>query len=377
MVGHLNASLEGITTIRAYKAQQVLKDEFDRHQDLFTSANYTSFYMKRAFGFYMDGFSAIYISLIIMRFLLVDTTASAGSVGLVITQVLSLAQVIQWGLMQWSDLENLMTSVERLLEYTKLSQESSDGQMLQNWPEKGRVEFMKVSLTYANSHKQVLKDINFCLEPGEKVGIVGRTGAGKSSIISTLFRLYNFEGKIEIDGVNTKTLNLDFLRKHISIIPQDPVLFAGTIRSNMDPMTKYTDAQIWRALESVHMKDSIESLEMEIKENDSTFSTGQRQLICIARAIIRKNMIVVLDEATANMDPETENLIQKTIKDNFQDCSVFIIAHRLQSVLDCNKVLVMDKGEIIEWDDPMKLLENTKGTFYNMVKQAGLLGVID
>ncbi|CAH0564202.1 unnamed protein product [Brassicogethes aeneus] len=377
LVGHLNASLEGITTIRAYKAQNVLKDEFDSHQDIFTSAKYTSICMKRAFGFYMDLFSATFITLIILRFMIVDTGTSAGNVGLAITQGLALTMLVQFGLMQWAELENLMTSMERLLEYTKLPQESKDGLTIENWPQKGTVEFIKVCLTYANSHKQVLNNINFALNDKEKIGIVGRTGAGKSSIISTLFRLYNFEGKILIDGVDTKTLSLDFLRQHISIIPQDPVLFSGTIRTNLDPNSKYTDEEIWNALDNVYMKAFISSLDLIVSENDSTFSTGQRQLISIGRAIIRKNKIVVLDEATANMDPETETLIQKTITENFSDCTVFIIAHRLQSVLDCNKVMVMDKGEIIEFDDPMVLLDNKTGTFFKMIKQAGLLGTLE
>ncbi|CAH1997626.1 unnamed protein product [Acanthoscelides obtectus] len=370
MVGHLNSSIEGITTIRAYKAQDILCDEFDRHQDLYTSANYTSLVTKRAFGFYMDFFAAGFITLIIGRFLIFDMDTAAGDVGLTISKATSLAMIIQMALMQWAEIENLMTSVERVLEYTKLEVENKSGLEIDNWPNKGEITYVNVNLNYAKTKERVLKNISFSVKSKQKIGIVGRTGAGKSSIIATLFRLYNFEGQIYIDDVETKTLALKFLRQHISIIPQDPIMFSGTIRANIDPLGEFTDEEIWKTLHKVHLDAYIP--ELECRMEDTNFSTGQRQLICLARAIIRKNRIVVLDEATANMDPETEFLIQKTIVENFSSATVFIIAHRLQSILDCHKVMVMDKGEIIEFEDPLVLMEDKNSVFTQMLKNAGL-----
>lgn len=296
-----------------------------------------------------------------------------GHVGLAISQAFNLTGTLQWGIRQWAELENKMTSVERVLEYTKINQENKQGPKLNNWPNLGTVKYENVCLTYTNSSEHVLNNINFTVNPKEKVGIVGRTGAGKSSIISTLFRLYEIEGKILIDDVDITTISLDCLRANISIIPQDPVLFTGTIRENIDPTRKFTDDKIWEAIETANLKKLVPSLDFEIIEGGSNFSIGQKQLICLARAVIQRNKIIVMDEATANMDPENDVLCCKAMAESFKECTVFTVAHKLQTILNNDKVMVIDKGEIVEFDKPINLLINKEGIFYKMVAKAGLL----
>lgn len=280
--------------------------------------------------------------------------------------------MVQFGVRQWSEQENLMTSAERLLEYTKIKQETNSGTEIQDWPSRGSIKFSNVSLTYKNS-EMVLKSLNFVIEPQERIGIVGRTGGGKSSIISTLFRLYDVEGEILIDDVSTKSFNLKFLRKRIAIIPQDPVMFSGTFRSNLDPFNQFTDHELWKVIDMVGLRPLVNSLLTSVTNGVSTFSCGQKQLVCLARATLMKTKILILDEATANMDHETDVMLNKTINNMFSGCTIFIIAHRLHSILNCDRVMVLERGELKEFDAPSVLVENKKGLFRKMVEESGLL----
>ncbi|CAG9771150.1 unnamed protein product [Ceutorhynchus assimilis] len=368
LVGHLNASVEGLTTIRAYKAEEVLKDEFDKHQDLANSTYYMVMTTTRAFGYVMDFAGAMFIVFIILVLLFADTKISVGDVGLALTQVMMLTGYLQWAVRQWADLENCMTSVERVLEYTEIQHEEDTQQgAINNWPKDGTLTYDNVTLTY-DGESQILKGISFRVNSGEKIGIVGRTGAGKSSIISTLFRLYNYQGKISIDGIDISQVSINFLRKSISIIPQDPIIFEGSVRVNLDPYKIYSDQEVWQVLEKVKVKDLIPTLDDDIIS--LSLSTGQKQLLSLARAVLRKNKIVVLDEATANMDEESDELVQKLIRDNFSECTVIMIAHRLSTILDCDKVMVMDNGNVAEFDNPRNLLADKSSLFYAMKNQA-------
>jgi len=241
----------------------------------------------------------------------------------------------------------------------------------QDWPQFGGVIFNNVFMKYRAGTPMVLKGLSFSIAPGEKVGCVGRTGAGKSSITQALFRLINMEkqegSSLKIDGVDIRDIGLHTLRHSISIIPQLPFVFSGTIRRNLDPLNEYTDEKLWDVLEDVELKKAVEAqpekLLTDMTQSNAVFSTGQKQLICLARAILKNNKILILDEATANVDLETDKFIQTKIKEKFNKCTMLTIAHRILTIANYDKVLVLEKGMSKEFDHPFNLLvkeENDK-----------------
>lgn len=305
---------------------------------------------------------------ILVQFLTIYSETLVGEVGMVITQAFSLTGLAQYGIRQWAEIENYMTSVERSLEYTEIEQEDKNGTKELKHSLKGGIIYENVSLKYSGDF--VLKNLSFVIEAGQKIGIVGRTGAGKSSIISVLLRLYEIdEGKILIDNVDTKTMSVEYLRRNITVIPQDPVLFSTTIRENIDPNNVFTDAEIWHVLNRVQMKH-FESLEEKCWDN---FSVGEKQLICLARALISRKNIIILDEATSNLNDKTDILLQNVLNDGFSNSTVIIIAHKLKSVMNCDKVMVIDDGRLIEFNDPQELLKTENGVFQLMAQKSGLL----
>ncbi|KAI5634802.1 ABC transporter domain-containing protein [Phthorimaea operculella] len=239
------------------------------------------------------------------------------------------------------------------------------------WPSSGRIVFQDVNMRYAPDLEPVLKNLNLVIESGWKVGIVGRTGAGKSSLISAMFRFAYIDGRITIDGLDTGLVSRQNLRSKISIIPQEPVLFSASMRYNLDPFDIYSDDDLWRALEQVDMKSAVPSLDFKVTEGGSNFSVGQRQLLCLARALLRSNKILIMDEATANVDPSTDNFIQQTIRRQFASCTVLTIAHRLNTIMDSDRVLVMSFGQVAEFDHPHHLLLDPDSAFSAMVRETG------
>ncbi|KAF7993145.1 hypothetical protein HCN44_005926 [Aphidius gifuensis] len=395
---HLNATLLGLSTIRAYGAQKILKAEFDRFQDQHSSSWYMFIATSTAFGFSLDIFCFMFTT--IVTFGLLILAGSTGSqVGLAISTVMSMTGMVQWGMRQSAEVDNQMMSVERVLEYTllppednlcdkgingkkkskklkeSLSYNKSPVPAPENWPNEGLIKFSRVYMRYADDELPVLKGLDLIIRPREKVGIVGRTGAGKSSLISALFRLAKVDGIIEIDGINTGSICLEDLRRNISIIPQDPVLFSGTLRRNLDPFNEFQDNALWSVLEEVELKDAVTNgvhgLESRVFDRGTNYSAGQRQLVCLARAILKNNKVLMLDEATANVDPQTDALIQRTIRTKFADCTVLTVAHRLNTIMDSDKVLVMDNGRMAEFDHPYILLQNNTGQFTSLVKETG------
>ncbi|XP_026323582.1 multidrug resistance-associated protein 4-like isoform X1 [Hyposmocoma kahamanoa] len=371
---HMSATLNGISTIRSSGAQQRLIKEFDRFQDIHTSTWSSYLASGVTLGFWLDFICVLYLSIVIVAFLVIDSkTIFSGNVGLAISQTLILTGMLQFGVRQTAEVISQMTSVERILQYTHIEREpqwdKGAKETPKDWPWQGTIEFRNCYMKYTPEDLPVLKNLNLIINSGWKVGIVGRTGAGKSSLISSLFRLAIVEGEVIIDGVDTSELALQDLRSKISIIPQEPVLFSATVRYNLDPFNEYDDDRLWQALEAADLKAAVPALDFKVSEGGSNFSLGQRQLVCLARAILRGNRILVLDEATANVDPKTDEFIQKTIRKRFADCTVLTVAHRLNTIMDSDRVMVMDSGRLVEFDHPYKLLSNSEGYFTKMVKE--------
>lgn len=375
---HLSSSLQGLWTIRAYKSEERFQELFDAHQDLHSEAWFLFLTTSRWFALRLDAICAIFVIVVAFGSLILAQTLNAGQVGLALSYALTLMGMFQWCVRQSAEVENMMISVERVMEYTDLEKEAPweyPKRPPPAWPHEGVIVFDNVNFTYSLDGPLVLKHLTALIKSREKVGIVGRTGAGKSSLISALFRLSEPEGKIWIDKILTTEIGLHDLRKKMSIIPQEPVLFAGTMRKNLDPFNEHTDEELWNALKEVQLKEAIEDLpgkmDTELAESGSNFSVGQRQLVCLARAILKKNRILIIDEATANVDPRTDELIQKKIREKFAQCTVLTIAHRLNTIIDSDKIMVLDSGRLKEYDEPYVLLQDKESLFYKMVQQLG------
>jgi ATP-binding cassette, subfamily C (CFTR/MRP), member 1 len=249
------------------------------------------------------------------------------------------------------------------------------------WPSEGVVEFKNVTMRYRPELPLVLKGMSLSISRNEKVGICGRTGAGKSSIMVALLRLVDIEdGQICIDGIDTSKIGLDHLRTAVAIIPQDPVLFSGTVRFNLDPFDQYTDDDVWQALKDVQMVDRVQvdananGLQTVVAESGSNFSVGESQLLCIARALLRKTKIVLLDEATASCDGRTDSIIQNVMKTKFEHATVLTIAHRLETIIFYDKIAVISEGKIVEFASPKELLQDKTSDFCKVINEMGTEG---
>ena len=379
-------AVSGTASIRAYG----LQDHFVRGMletiDQMNSAYYLTFSNQRWLSVRLDAIGNI---LVFITGVLVVTSrfnVSPSIGGLVLSYILSIVQMIQFTVRQLAEVENAMNATERLhYSGTRLDEEAPLhlGGVRDSWPEKGEIVFDDVQMRYREGLPLVLQGLNMRVAGGERIGVVGRTGAGKSSIMSTLFRLVELSGgSICIDGVNIATVGLHDLRSRLAIIPQDPTLFRGTIRSNLDPFNEHTDLELWSAL---RQSDLIEAdakvddkshgrihLDGIVEEEGLNFSLGQRQLMALARALVRGSQIIVCDEATSSVDMETDQKIQRTIATGFKGKTLLCIAHRLKTIINYDRICVMDQGRIVELDTPVALWEQG-GIFRGMCERSGIV----
>uniref|UniRef100_A0A8B9LQS4 Multidrug resistance-associated protein 1 n=1 Tax=Astyanax mexicanus TaxID=7994 RepID=A0A8B9LQS4_ASTMX len=378
---HFNETLLGTSVIRAFGEQQRFIGESDRRVDHNQKAYFPSIVANRWLAVRLEFVGNCIVTFAALFAVMARANLSPGIMGLSISYALQVTASLNWLVRMSSELETNIVAVERVKEYEDTEKEAEwkleQSSVPAGWPTAGHIEVRNFGLRYREDLELAIHDITVIIEGGEKVGIVGRTGAGKSSLTLGLFRIIEAaQGEICIDGVNIANLGLHDLRSRITIIPQDPVLFSGSLRMNLDPFDGYSDEDVWRALELAHLKNFVsglpDKLNHECSEGGENLSLGQRQLVCLARALLRKTKILVLDEATAAVDLETDNLIQSTIRTQFEDCTVLTIAHRLNTIMDYTRVLVLDKGKMAEFDSPASLIAK-KGIFYKMAKDSGLV----
>ncbi|KAG9065094.1 Canalicular multispecific organic anion transporter 2 [Linnemannia hyalina] len=404
---HFNESLNGVSTIRAMAVQERFIEANGARMDRMANSFMGTMTSKRWVEVQLRLLSTFVLLFAALFAVLGRERLDPSLVGLTISFAMSITEEITSLVRIGCDFQNHLVAVERVIEYTDLKTEAPEHTNVvlpPNWPSQGHIRFKNYSTRYRDGLDLVLKNISLEILPAQKIGIVGRTGAGKSSLTLALFRIIEAAsslssplgqngdvvdmreepnereeedgGSIEIDGIDISTIGLEDLRKHLAIIPQDPVLFAGTIRENLDPFHSLPDNLLWESLDRSHLKPLISSLPGQlsfvVSQNGENFSVGQRSLICLARALLRKSRVLILDEATAAVDVETDELIQKTIREEFRDRTVLTIAHRIKTVMDSDRILVLGKGRVEEFERPEVLLaRKEESLFYRLAEQAG------
>jgi ABC-type multidrug transport system fused ATPase/permease subunit len=425
---HFSETLGGLGTIRAYGQGDRFIDEFEQKVDTNTRAYYNNKSADRwlsvrleMLGAFIAGLAAVFASNVAISNAqsgLSSPKNFASVAGLSLTYAISVTGLLNWVVRSFAQMEAAMNAAERVLFYTEsIPQEApaskdelnlftqQDSVTKDNdkysyaakravvamggvenpspeWPSRGDITLNNLKMRYRPDNPLVIKGLNVEIKGGQRVGVVGRTGSGKSSLLLTLLRIVEpfvdpdekYESPIVIDGVDVLRIGLTDLRSKIGIIPQNPVLFSGTIRSNMDPFEQYTNEEIWYALERCGMKKTIEEmpelLDARVAEYGENLSQGQRQLLCLGRALLKKCRILLLDEATSSVDFETDKEIQRTLREDFANCTVLTIAHRVNTIMDSDKILVMKDGKVGEFASPEDLLADKNSTFYDIVKHS-------
>ncbi|KAL7868121.1 hypothetical protein SRHO_G00095050 [Serrasalmus rhombeus] len=380
LLSHFSETVEGLTTIRAFRYEA----RFRQRLLEFTDANNVASLFLTAANRWLEvrmeyiGACIVLIAAVASITNSLYSHLSAGLVGLGLTYALMVSNYLNWMVRNLADMEVQLGAVKRIKTLLKTEPENYEGllsasQVPEGWPQQGEIQIQNLSVRYDSTLKPVLKHVSAHIKPGEKVGICGRTGSGKSSFSLAFFRMVDtFEGRIIIDDIDIAKLPLQTLRSRFSIILQDPILFSGTIRFNLDPEMKATDSMLWEALEIAQLKPVVKTLpgglDAMVTEGGENFSQGQRQLFCLARAFVRKSSILIMDEATASIDMATESILQKVVMTAFADRTVVTIAHRVHTILNADLVIVMKRGVILEYDKPDVLLSTEDSVFASFVR---------
>ncbi|KAJ3116514.1 hypothetical protein HDU96_009500 [Phlyctochytrium bullatum] len=382
LYANFGETLTGLPTIRAYREQNRFISNNDRATDGNNSPYFLLVSSQRWLGLRLEILGGVLVFFAGLFGIIARSTIDPALLGLSLSYALQVTQILNWCIRQFTETEVAMNAVERVEHYGFRIDVEADAVIPHNrppkeWPVNGEIEFKNVEMKYAPELPLVLKGVSFAIKDGQKIGVVGRTGSGKSSLMQALFRMVEpSSGEIVIDGVSSQTIGLRDLRSKLAIIPQDPVLFSGTFRTNLDPFNEYADADLWDALARSGLKSKVAEegaggLEGRVTDGGENLSVGQRQLLCLARAMLRKPKVLIMDEATANVDYETDALIQKALREDFAHATVLTIAHRLNTIIDYDRVLVMDAGQISEYDSPANLLDRADSKFRAMVAETG------
>ena len=384
---YFSETSNGLYVIRAFQKQKLFLDKFMEKAENYTRAVQNNMYTARWVGLRTDFFGTVLIAAAAYFGVLsrdYNYNSNPSLIGFSITWVLLISQMLSFAIRLTADTENLMSSVQKINDYIENTPQEPDFNFPQPksavWPTKGVIKAENLFYKYRENLDYVLKDVSFETNPHEKIGVIGRTGSGKSTMTLGLLRILELSendqgnlGKLIIDDEDISKLGLHVLRRNVVIIPQDPVLFSGTVKNNIDPFDEFSDQNIKDALRKVNIWGSLtaEGLEMKVLDGGSNFSLGQRQLFCIARALIKKPKVLIMDEATASIDEKTDHIIQKLIIDEFKETTVLTIAHRLNTIIQYDRILVLENGYLIEYDTPINLINQGKGLFSSLIKEYG------
>ncbi|KAI8379596.1 P-loop containing nucleoside triphosphate hydrolase protein [Radiomyces spectabilis] len=391
LFSHFTETIVGVATIRAFGATRQFLQEMLKRVDTNARPFYYVWVINRWVSLRYALMGATINSVTGLIILLSLSRLNTSLAGFILSFVLQYTDQMFWAIRRYTSLEMSFNAVERVVEFMEMEQEApaiTDVRPPAAWPAEGSIEVQDLEVRYAADLDPVLRGLSFSINPREKIGVVGRTGSGKSTLALSFFRFVEAtKGRILIDNIDIKHLGTEDLRANLTIIPQDPTLFSGTLRSNMDPFDQFTDEDIFMALRRVHLLptgnavDEVElsgvnsnvfkDLDTPVSEGGKNFSQGQRQLLCLARALLKRTRIVLMDEATASVDFDTDKAIQKTIATEFADCTILCIAHRLHTVIEYDRILVLDQGKIVEFASPLELIKNVESVFFRMCKNSG------
>ncbi|OIW16080.1 hypothetical protein TanjilG_04615 [Lupinus angustifolius] len=379
IIQHFAETISGISTIRSFDQQSRFRQSNMKLNDAYSRPWFNIAGAMEWLCFRLDMLSSMTFAFsLIVLISIPQGVIDPAMAGLAVTYGLKLNMIQAWVIWNICNLENKIISVERMLQYACIPSEPSliveENRPDPSWPYYGGVDIHDLQIRYAPHLPLVLRGLTCTFPGGLRTGIVGRTGSGKSTLIQALFRIVEpTAGRVMIDGINISSIGLHDLRSKLSIIPQDPTMFEGTVRNNLDPLEEYSDAQIWEALDKCQLGDEVRNkegkLDSPVSENGENWSMGQRQLVCLGRVLLKKSKVLVLDEATASVDTATDNLIQQTLKQHFTNSTVITIAHRITSVIDSNMVLLLNQGLIEEYDTPTTLLEDKSSSFAQLVAE--------